>query len=83
LQGEVLSNDRPRYLNYGAIGFIIGHEITHGFDNQGSMYDGHGNVVDWWAKETKKQFLEKAMCIIKQYGNYTDHEVGLKVCVIK
>ncbi|XP_026818640.1 neprilysin-2-like [Rhopalosiphum maidis] len=79
LQGEFLSSDRPRYLNYGAIGFVIGHEITHGFDNVGRMFDGHGNIVDWWAKETKEQFLKKAMCIIKQYGNYTDHEVGLKI----
>uniref|UniRef100_A0A2S2NML0 Neprilysin-1 n=1 Tax=Schizaphis graminum TaxID=13262 RepID=A0A2S2NML0_SCHGA len=79
LQGEFFSSDQPRYLNYGAIGFIIGHEFTHGFDNQGKMYDGYGNLVDWWAKETKEQFLEKAMCIKKQYGNYTDREVGLKI----
>jgi predicted metalloendopeptidase len=79
LQGEFYSSDHPQYMNYGAIGFIIGHEITHGFDNQGRIYDGQGNIVDWWAEDTKKQFLEKAMCIIRQYGNYTDHEVGLKL----
>ncbi|XP_027847675.2 neprilysin-2-like isoform X2 [Aphis gossypii] len=79
LQGAFFSSDRPRYMNYGAIGFVIGHEITHGFDDQGRKYDKHGNLLDWWAEETKKHFLEKVMCIIKQYGNYTSQEVGLKV----
>jgi len=68
-------------MNYGAIGFVIGHEITHGFDDQGRKYDKHGNLLDWWAEETKKHFLEKVMCIIKQYGNYNSQEVGLKVCM--
>jgi len=81
LQGAFFSSDRPRYMNYGAIGFVIGHEITHGFDDQGRQFDKQGNLVDWWAEETKKRYLEKAMCIIRQYGNYTAHEVGLKVCV--
>jgi len=66
-------------MNYGAIGFVIGHEITHGFDDQGRQFDKDGNLVDWWAEETKKRYLEKALCIIKQYGNYTAQEVGLKV----
>ncbi|XP_022169537.1 neprilysin-11-like [Myzus persicae] len=79
LQGVFFSSDRPRYMNYGAIGFVIGHEITHGFDDQGRKYDKHGNLVDWWANETKKRFLEKVLCIIKQYGNYTADEVGLKL----
>eukprot|EP00102_Acyrthosiphon_pisum_P014814 XP_008185066.2 PREDICTED: neprilysin-11-like [Acyrthosiphon pisum] len=79
LQGVFFSSDRPRYMNYGAIGFVIGHEITHGFDDQGRKYDKHGNLVDWWAKKTKKRFLEKVSCIIKQYGNYTVDEVGLKL----
>ncbi|KAL5238849.1 hypothetical protein ACI65C_006259 [Semiaphis heraclei] len=79
LQGVFFSSDRPRYMNYGAIGFVIGHEITHGFDDQGRKYDKHGNLVDWWANETKKRFLEKVSCIIKQYGNYTAEEIGLKL----
>jgi membrane metallo-endopeptidase-like protein 1 len=79
LQGAFFSSDRPRYMNYGAIGFVIGHEITHGFDDQGRQFDKQGNLVDWWAEETKKRYLEKALCIIKQYGNYTAHEVGLKL----
>lgn len=66
-------------MNYGAIGFVIGHEITHGFDDQGRQFDLRGNLVDWWAAPTKQQYLEKARCIIEQYGNYTEREVGLKV----
>lgn len=66
-------------MNYGAIGFIIGHEITHGFDDQGRQYDTDGNLVDWWEPETKKKFLVKTNCIIEQYGNYTAEEVGVNV----
>ena len=58
-------------MNYGAIGFVVGHEITHGFDDQGSQKDGEGNLLDWWEPATKKRYLEKAQCIIDQYGNYT------------
>lgn len=66
-------------MNYGAIGFVIGHEITHGFDDQGRQFDKEGNLVDWWEPETQQAFVQKAQCIIDQYGNYTVPEVGLKV----
>ncbi|XP_018915735.2 neprilysin-2 isoform X2 [Bemisia tabaci] len=79
LQGSFFSNDRPKYMNYGAIGFVIGHEITHGFDDQGRQFDKNGNLVDWWEPETREAYLEKAQCIIHQYGNYTSPEVGLKL----
>jgi len=71
LDGVFFQEDRPLYMNYGAIGFVVGHEITHGFDDQGSQKDGEGNLVDWWEPETKSRYLEKARCIIEQYGNYT------------
>ncbi|KAF7279498.1 hypothetical protein GWI33_007175 [Rhynchophorus ferrugineus] len=77
LQGVFFSADRPRYMNYGAIGFVIGHEITHGFDDQGRQFDKEGNLVDWWQSGTKKAFVEKAQCIIDQYGNYTVPELKL------
>ncbi|XP_045472319.1 neprilysin-2-like isoform X1 [Harmonia axyridis] len=76
LQGVFFNADRPRYMNYGAIGFVIGHEITHGFDDQGRQFDKNGNLVDWWAPSTQKAFIEKAQCIIDQYGNYTVPEIG-------
>ncbi|XP_053978584.1 neprilysin-2 isoform X1 [Hylaeus volcanicus] len=79
LQGAFFSNDRPRYMNYGAIGFVIGHEITHGFDDQGRQFDQNGNLVDWWAPQTKENYLERAECIIHQYGNYTVEDVGLNL----
>jgi len=71
LDGVFFNADRPLYMNYGAIGFVVGHEITHGFDDQGSQKDGDGNLVDWWEPQSKKRYLEKAQCIIDQYGNYT------------
>ena len=55
LQGVFFSSERPLYLNYGAIGWVIGHEITHGFDDQGRQFDEDGNLVDWWHPETKSR----------------------------
>lgn len=66
-------------MNYGAIGFVIGHEITHGFDDQGSQFDMDGNLVDWWSSSSKEEYLKKAQCIVDQYSNYTVKEVGDKV----
>ena len=56
LQGSFFSSDRPKYLNYGAIGWVIGHEITHGFDDTGRRFDGEGNLVDWWHPLTKQRW---------------------------
>lgn len=71
--------ERPHYLNYGAMGFIIGHEITHGFDDEGRQFDLHGNLVDWWNNGTEEHFLERAKCIIDQYSNFTEDKTQLKV----
>ncbi|XP_018313637.1 LOW QUALITY PROTEIN: membrane metallo-endopeptidase-like 1 [Mycetomoellerius zeteki] len=79
LQGIFFNNDRPHYMNYGGIGFVIGHEITHGFDDQGRQFNKEGNLVDWWESETKKRYLKRAECIIHQYGNYSVKEVGLNL----
>lgn len=81
LQGVFFSNDRPRYMNYGGIGFVIGHEITHGFDDQGRQFDKNGNLVDWWAANTKSAFVKKAQCIIDQYSNYSVPELNLNVSI--
>lgn len=75
----LFSNDRPKYLNYGAIGFFIGHEITHGFDYLGRQRDGHGNLKNWWTPSTNEAFLRKAQCFVNQYNNYTIKEIGKKV----
>jgi putative endopeptidase len=57
--------------NYGAIGVVIGHEISHGFDDQGSQYDGAGNLRDWWTKEDHERFNAKTAALVKQYDSYT------------
>ncbi|XP_031633689.1 neprilysin-2-like [Contarinia nasturtii] len=79
IQGHFFSSERPQYLNYGAIGTVIGHEITHGFDNKGSRFDFNGSLVDWWKPETKSHFSEKVKCIIEQYGNFTEPLTGLQL----
>ncbi|KAH8310552.1 hypothetical protein KR044_001902 [Drosophila immigrans] len=79
LQDVFYKANRPKYMDFGAIGSLIGHEFTHGFDDQGSQFDLEGNMRDWWQPDTKKAYLEKAQCIIHQYGNYTDAMTGLKL----
>ncbi len=56
--------------NYGGIGAIIGHELTHGFDDQGSQFDGDGNMKDWWTEADKKQFKARTTLLVKQFSNY-------------
>jgi len=76
LQGNFFGSDRPAYMNYGGIGWVIGHEITHGFDDQGRQYDSVGNLKNWWKDATKDRFLDRSNCIIWQYGNYTAKSVN-------
>jgi membrane metallo-endopeptidase-like protein 1 len=66
-------------MNYGGIGWVIGHEITHGFDDQGRQYDAEGNLRNWWEPETSKEFAHKTKCIIEQYGNYSADAVSMKL----
>ncbi len=56
--------------NYGAIGAVVGHELTHGFDDSGRQYDGEGNLRDWWTPEDAKNFKDRADCIVKEYDNF-------------
>jgi len=58
-------------VNYGAVGTVIGHELTHGFDDEGRKYDGAGNVRDWWTEADGKAFDARADCIVKEYGNFS------------
>jgi putative endopeptidase len=58
-------------LNYGHMGAVMGHEITHGFDDEGRQFDGHGNLHDWWTKEDADKFNEKAQCIVNEYSHFT------------
>ena len=62
--------DADPALNYGGIGAVIGHEIGHGFDDQGSQYDGEGNLVDWWTEDDRARFSERADKLIAQYNDF-------------
>ena len=57
-------------VNFGGIGVVIGHEMTHGFDDQGSQFDPQGNVRSWWTPEDKKKFDERTGCEVKEYGGF-------------
>ena len=70
LDGMDFQNDRPIYMNYGAIGMFLGHTMTRGFDDKGAQIHSEGNLVDWWKKETKEKFNKKVKCMIDQYNNY-------------
>jgi putative endopeptidase len=63
-------------VNYGGMGAVIGHEITHGFDDEGSKFDGHGNLRDWWTAEDRKNFDGRASCVQTQFDGY-EVEPGL------
>ena len=58
-------------INYGAIGMVIGHEMTHGFDDQGSQFDKYGDMENWWTKEDREKFEKRADQIVKQFGQFT------------
>jgi endothelin-converting enzyme/putative endopeptidase len=56
--------------NYGNTGSTIGHELTHGFDDEGRQFDAHGNLKDWWTKQDSQQFEQRAACVVNQYAQY-------------
>ncbi|HUZ96593.1 MAG TPA: M13 family metallopeptidase [Edaphobacter sp.] len=58
-------------VNYGHIGAVIGHELTHGFDDQGRKFDGKGNLTDWWTPEDAKNFEARTDCLVNEYGGFT------------
>ncbi|XP_068173666.1 endothelin-converting enzyme-like 1 isoform X1 [Antennarius striatus] len=79
LQPTLYNPEFPQSLNYGGIGAIIGHELTHGYDDWvmqwfmslGGQYDRHGNLKQWWTEESYRKFQTKAECIVKLYDNFT------------
>jgi len=58
-------------INYGGIGAVIGHEMTHGFDDQGRQFAANGNLQDWWTKDDAQKFTERANMVVNQYNNFT------------
>jgi putative endopeptidase len=71
LQPPFFDLNAPNSVNYGAIGWVIGHEITHGFDDEGSQFDGYGNLHNWWQPSDKKTFKKLTKCIVDQFSTYT------------
>ncbi|MFL6467470.1 MAG: M13 family metallopeptidase [Pyrinomonadaceae bacterium] len=70
LQPPFFNFEADDALNYGAIGGVIGHEITHGFDDQGSRFDAEGNLKSWWTPEDKTKFDQRTACVVKQFNSY-------------
>ncbi|HJQ30551.1 MAG TPA: M13 family metallopeptidase [Pyrinomonadaceae bacterium] len=78
LQPPFFNPEADDAINYGAIGAVIGHEITHGFDDQGAKFDLQGNVKDWWKPEDLKNFQSRAGCVINQFSSF-EVEPGLNI----
>jgi endothelin-converting enzyme/putative endopeptidase len=70
LQPPFYRSGRDAAVNYGAAGAVIGHELTHGFDDQGRKFDGQGNLRDWWTAADGKAYEERAACVADQYSGY-------------
>ncbi|KAK4879927.1 hypothetical protein RN001_008073 [Aquatica leii] len=78
-QGLFFNQDRPKYVNYGAIGSIIGHLLTHVFDEYGRQYDKNLDLFDWWTDSTKDAYKNISQCVADHYNNYTVAETGRKL----
>jgi putative endopeptidase len=78
LQPPFYDYSKDAAVNFGGIGVVIGHEMTHGFDDQGSKYDGKGNVVEWQTPADRKAFTERTDCEVKEYGSF-EAVPGLKL----
>ena len=70
LQTPFYSVDASIPVNLGGMGVVVGHELTHGFDDQGAQYDADGNLKDWWKPETEKLFKQRTQCVVNQYSSY-------------
>jgi endothelin-converting enzyme/putative endopeptidase len=71
LQPPFYDNKMDTPVNMGGIGAVIGHELTHGFDDEGGQFDAKGNLANWWTEQDAKEFAKRTECIEKQYGEYT------------
>ncbi|WP_068184056.1 M13 family metallopeptidase [Mycobacterium sp. UM_CSW] len=76
LQPPFFDADADDAANYGGIGAVIGHEIGHGFDDQGAKYDGDGNLVDWWTDDDRTEFGARTKALIEQYDAYVPRGLG-------
>jgi endothelin-converting enzyme/putative endopeptidase len=70
LASPFYSTGATRAANYGGIGMVVGHELTHGFDDEGRQFDAKGNLIDWWSKTVGAEFDRRASCVEKQFDGY-------------
>uniref|UniRef100_A0A1A8I2M3 Membrane metallo-endopeptidase-like 1 n=1 Tax=Nothobranchius kuhntae TaxID=321403 RepID=A0A1A8I2M3_NOTKU len=70
LQPPFFSKHQQQALNFGGIGMVIGHEITHGFDDNGRNFDKDGNMLNWWSNYSAEHFKEQSQCMVQQYGDF-------------
>jgi putative endopeptidase len=71
LQPPFYDNKMDDAVNYGAIGAVIGHELTHGFDDEGRQFDAKGNLRDWWTAEDAKAFGQRTDCLVNEYNGFS------------
>jgi len=81
LQPPFFSKDAPMVLNFASIGAVMGHELTHGFDDQGAQFDAHGGLNNWWSRASTTRFSKKTRCFVEQYEGFVLPGVdpGIKV----
>ncbi len=70
LQGPFFDMNADDAVNYGAIGVVIGHEMSHGFDDRGRQFDAQGNLHEWWTADDKAKFTERAACVEREFGDF-------------
>ncbi|XP_042151861.1 endothelin-converting enzyme 1 isoform X6 [Oncorhynchus tshawytscha] len=77
LQAPFYSRSWPKALNFGGIGVVMGHELTHAFDDQGREYDKDGNLRSWWKNSSVEAFKKQTQCMVEQYSNYSINKEAL------
>ena len=70
LQPPFFDKSMDDAVNFGGIGLVIGHELTHGFDDQGRKFDPQGNLRDWWTEQDGKEFEKRVSCVADEYSNF-------------
>jgi len=71
LQPPFYSNKADDAVNFGAVGAVIGHELTHGFDDSGSRFDGEGDLRDWWTQQDEQEFHKRTECVAHEYDQFS------------
>ncbi len=71
LQSPFFVRGAPDAVNYGAVGMVVGHELTHGFDDEGRQFDARGDLSEWWSPKVSEEFDRRAACVARQYDGYT------------